>query len=198
MSIFKDTFIPEVQQQLNVRQNAIFSRNASTTHYLNARNAWIRMTSAVEVDEDAGALARQYVLLGGTLNENQSLKAGVGNSEKAYSNFSPSGDLYGFTDGKPSTAGAAGIRHMPGITGIEISSKSAYGSLREVVVSFNCWNVQQLENLELLYMRPGYTVLVEWGWLPYLDNKSVLQPNVSFYNGVLESLNNNPPKERKI
>ena len=196
MSIFKDTFIPEVQQQLSVRQDAIFNRNASKIHYLNARNAWIRMTSAVEVDEDAGALARQYVLLGGTLNENQSLKAGVGNSEKAYSNFSPSGDLYGFTDGKPSTAGAAGIRHMPGITGIEISSKSAYGSLREVVVSFNCWNVQQLENLELLYMRPGYTVLVEWGWLPYLDNKSVLQPNVSFYNGVLESLNNNPPKEQ--
>ena len=196
MSIFKDTFIPEVQQQLSVRQNAIFKRDASKIHYLNARNAWIRMTSAVEVDEDAGALARQYVLLGGTLNENQSLKAGVGNSEKAYSNFSPSGDLYGFTDGKPSTAGAAGIRHMPGITGIEISSKSAYGSLREVIVSFNCWNVQQLENLELLYMRPGYTVLVEWGWLPYLDNKSVLQPNVSFYNGVLESLNNNPPKEQ--
>ena len=196
MSIFKDTFIPEVQQQLSVRQNAIFKRDASKIHYLNARNAWIRMTSAVEVDEDAGALARQYVLLGGTLNENQSLKAGVGNSEKAYSNFSPSGDLYGFTDGKPSTAGAAGIRHMPGITGIEISSKSAYGSLREVVVSFNCWNVQQLENLELLYMRPGYTVLVEWGWLPYLDNKSVLQPNVSFYNGVLESLNNKPSKEQ--
>jgi hypothetical protein len=196
MSIFKDTFIPEIQQQLNVRQEAISQRTPQAIQYFNARNAWIRMTSAVEVNDDAGALAKQYVLLGGTLNDNKNLRAGVGIIENAYSIFSPSGNLYGYTDGKPSTAGAAGIRPMPGITSIEVKSKSAYGSLREVVVNFNCWNIQQLEDLELLYMRPGYTVLIEWGWLPYLDNKSVLQPNVSFYNGVLESLNNKPSKEQ--
>jgi hypothetical protein len=53
---------------------------------------------------------------------------------------------------------------MPGITGVSIQSKGAYGSLQEATVSFNCWDIKQLEDLELLYMRPGYTVLFEFGW----------------------------------
>ena len=59
-----------------------------------------------------------------------------------------------------------GLRPMPGITNMDIKSKSAYGSLREAVVNFQCWDIHQLEELELLYMRPGYTVLVEWRWSP--------------------------------
>ena len=33
-----------------------------------------------------------------------------------------------------------------------------------------CHNLRQLEILELLYMRPGYPVLMEWGWSPFIDN----------------------------
>jgi hypothetical protein len=68
---------------------------------------------------------------------------------------------------------------MPGITSLDVKSKSAYGSLREANVSFQCWDIRQLEELEQLYMRPGYSVLVEWGWAPYLDNGGNYQPNVS-------------------
>ena len=75
---------------------------------------------------------------------------------------------------------------MPGIASLDIKSKSAYGSLREVTVNFQCWNIEQLEDLELLYMRPGYTVLVEWGWSPYLDNKTgKLQPNFNDYYDII-------------
>jgi hypothetical protein len=176
MSIFKDTFIPEVQGQLKTRQDAIFNRNPVTTHYLNARNAWIRMTSAVEVEGDNGALANKYVLLGGTLDSNKKLREGVGGGEQKYSLTSPGG-----------TNHRLGLRLMPGITSIEIKSKSAYGSLREVTVNFQCWDITQLEELELLYMRPGYTVLVEWGWLPYLNNQNQLQSNIDFYNSVLNA-----------
>jgi hypothetical protein len=176
MSIFKDTFIPEVQGQLKTRQDAIFNRTPATTHYLNARNAWIRMTSSVEVEGDNGALANKYVLLGGTLDSNKKLREGVGGGEQKYSLTSPGG-----------TPHRLGIRLMPGITSIEIKSKSAYGSLREVTVNFVCWDITQLEELELLYMRPGYTVLVEWGWLPYLNNENQLQSNVDFYNSVLNA-----------
>jgi hypothetical protein len=82
---------------------------------------------------------------------------------------------------------------MPGITGINVKSKSAYGSLREVEIKFNAWDIKQLEELELLYMRPGYTALIEWGWAPYLDNNSALQAsNISFY----DIINQTPPKEQ--
>ena len=80
---------------------------------------------------------------------------------------------------------------MPGITGIDIKSKSAYGSLRQVTVSFVAWDIRQLEELELLYMRPGYTVLVEWGWAPYLDNDGKLSKNIDYY----DIINKTPNKE---
>tara|TARA_R110001592_G_scaffold178075_1_gene418658 strand:+ start:11007 stop:14720 length:3714 start_codon:yes stop_codon:yes gene_type:complete len=61
-----------------------------------------------------------------------------------------------------------GIVPMPGIIDANIKTKSAYGSLREAKVEFICHNRRQLEVLELLYMRPGYTVLLEWGWVPHI------------------------------
>ncbi len=197
MSIFRDTFTKEIQDSIDIRQKAMENRTPQSIQYLNGRNAWIRMTSAVNIYngptpatqaqiEDSGnytnALAKQYVLLGGTLNQNTvtlpsgtkidaftpKAGVGVGDSSKAYSSKTPSGKTH-----------RLGIRPMPGITSIDVKSLTAYGSLREVTVNFQCWDITQLEDLELLYMRPGYTVLVEWGWLPYLwkDNSgnTVLQ-----------------------
>jgi len=60
---------------------------------------------------------------------------------------------------------------MPGIITANIRTKSAYGSLREAKVEFVCHNLRQLETLELLYMRPGIPILLEWGWTPYINNK---------------------------
>lgn len=175
MSIFKDTFKQGVQDQIKARQEAIFERTPNAIQYYNSRNAWIRMSSAVDVGNDKGALAKQYVLLGGVLNSNGTLKSGIGNTiNNAYS-ITPSEDKIN----------RLGIRPMPGITGIEIKSKSAYGSLREIIVNFNAWDIRQLEDLELLYMRFGYSVLIEWGWAPYLTNDKKLESIIEFNNDVL-------------
>ena len=174
MSIFRSSFTKEVQEQLTVRQNAISNRTPQSIQYMGSRNAWIRMTSSVNVDNDNGDLARKNVLLGGVLNTNNKLRSGVGSSGEAYSTTSPGGKAH-----------LRGIRPMPGITSIDIKSKSAYGSLREVTVNFICWDITQLEDLEVLYMRPGYTVLVEWGWIPYLDNNNILQVNTPQFYDIL-------------
>ena len=68
------------------------------------------------------------------------------------------------------TSDGYGIVPMPGIIDANIRTKSAYGSLREAKVNFVCHNQRQLEVLEMLYMRPGYAVLLEWGWSPYVGN----------------------------
>ena len=181
MSIFKDTFKKDIQNQLNVRQEALFARTPNAIQYFNARNAWIRMSSSVNV-RGSNDLARKYVLQGGVLaNGNQPL-SGVGLINQAYS-----------LNTADNASHRLGIRPMPGITGIDIKSKSAYGSLREVEVQFKAWDIKQLEELELLYMRPGYTALIEWGWAPYLDNSSALQAsNIDFY----DILNQRPTKEQ--
>jgi hypothetical protein len=174
MSIFRDTFTTEVSASLAARQNAMDVRTSTAVQYLNSRNSWIRMTSAVNVDGN-NDLARQYVLLGGTLLNNDKLRFGVGNKTKAYSNETPSG-----------VQNRLGIRPMPGINSLDIKSKTAYGSLREVTVNFQCWDIRQLEDLELLYMRPGYTVLVEWGWLPYLKNDGTIEKSVPQFYDILD------------
>jgi hypothetical protein len=66
MSIFRDTFTKEVKEQLKYRQDAMVTRSSQAIQYINSRNSWIRMTSAVNVNDDEGALAKKYVLLGGT------------------------------------------------------------------------------------------------------------------------------------
>jgi hypothetical protein len=185
MSIFKDTFKQEIQDQLKARQDAIFERTPDAIQYFNARNSWIRMSSAVDVAPSLGAkptneLAKKYILQGGTLSDN-TLRSGIGIGNQAYSTTSPGGN-----------PNRLGIRPMPGITGIDIKSLSAYGSLREVEIKFNAWDIRQLEDLELLYMRPGYTVLIEWGWAPYLDNTKKLKNNISFY----DIINKAPNKEQ--
>ena len=77
MSIFKDTFKPEIQGQLKARQDAIFERTPEAIQYFNARNAWIRMSSAVNVN-GSNDLAKKYILQGGALYENQTqLRSGV-------------------------------------------------------------------------------------------------------------------------
>jgi hypothetical protein len=139
----------------------------------------------------SNSLARNYVLQGGTLLNNTSLRKGLGNnSTSTYDILSPGGAKH-----------RLGIRPMPGITAVSVKNKGAYGSLQEATVSFTVWDIRQLEDLELLYMRPGYTVLLEFGWnytkpsIPQYDilNKSDIVLNKAFsevYNLIIESKGN--------
>ena len=174
MSIFKDTFTKPVRDQLKVRGNAFLKRTSNDIIYINGRAAWARMVSGVDVGGDS-KLAQENILQGGLLqNDGKSLRQGVGNNftSNAYSNVTNGLDNF------------YGLRPMPGITNIDVQSKSAYGSVRVATVTFNCWDIRQLEILELLYMRPGFVVLLEWGWLPYLDNSGNIVTNLNggFYD----------------
>ena len=163
MSIFRETFPAFVQNELKRRQDGMLTRTPAFLHQLNSRSAWVRMTSGVNF-EGSSALAKNYVLQGGTLfhsidnnKDKFSQRMGIGNSSMAYSNRSINGE-------STSVKNRSGIRPMPGITNVAIQSKGAYGSLQEATVTFTCWDIKQLEELEILYMRPGYTVLLEFGW----------------------------------
>ena len=173
MSLFRETFPDFITKELTRRQNGMLSRNSSFVHQLNTRAAWVRMTSGVNYN-GSNNLAEQYVLQGGVLN-NSKLRYGLQNGG-SYDIASPGG-----------TSHRMGIRPMPGITNVNIQSKSAYGSLQEATVSFVAWDIKQLEELEVLYMRPGYTVLLEFGWnyinpMPKYDilNKKEISLNDAF------------------
>ena len=171
MSIFKSTFKPFVARQINARQDLIskVERPVEFSHYVSSKSPWIKMTSLVNYNDSADkknvftdTLAKQNILFGGSLfnieGDKYALRSGVGKKGSAYG-----GDL---------GTKQYGIRPMPGITGLTSRSAGAYGSLTEIVVKFVAWDVDQFEKLSILYLRPGYKVVVEWGWSMYLDTRN--------------------------
>jgi lysophospholipase L1-like esterase len=137
-----------VTNQLDIRSKVLSSgyRDNFALQYMSAKTGWVKMSSSVLVESNDD-LAKKYILLGGTSGRSGSL---------TYSNF---------TEGK-------GFRPMPGITGVNIKSINKFGLLKEATITYNCWDVSQLQELEILFMRPGYSVLLEWGHSLYYTTET--------------------------
>jgi hypothetical protein len=144
-------FDKKVINQLEVRSNLMSkpNRDDNTLRYLAARTGWVKMSSSVQVN-GTNDLALKYILIGGTYGR-------VG--ENTYSNF-PNGK---------------GFRPMPGITGVDIKAINKFGLLKEATITYNCWDVSQLQELEMLFMRPGFSVLLEWGHSTYYTSDTNIE-----------------------
>jgi hypothetical protein len=195
MSIFKSTFSKTISSQLKAREKVISNPNSRDSTFLQfstLNNSWVRMTSFVNYDDPKGRykgneLSQKYILEGGTLynkgGNKGTLRSGVNKPDGIYgSNL----DKISFNPSDPKINRAFGIRPMPGITSVNVMNKSAYGSLREATIQFYCWDKHQLEELELLFMRTGYTVFLEWGWSQYL-NHSIAEVNTNPDNIVIKN-----------
>lgn len=150
----------EVDKQIKRRQKAFksldgFDREAYTS--LQQAVPWVKLSSAVKIAPntdlatlygDEFTLAKNNILFN-FLNQGENELPGYEYSEEGL-----------------------GHRPKPGILGIEIHSHNRFGSLRTAVVRFQCWTKEQIDRLELLYMRPGYTLLLEWGWSGYIDTET--------------------------
>ena len=164
-NVIGEGFRPEVRQQVLTRQKifGLANRNNEYLRYLNARSPWIKLSSAVTIGTDrlsqvglsadlsADALAQNYVLFGGTAtNFGSTLRGGLT-------------DAYNVGDF------SQGYRPMPGIVSMESKNRNR-GSIRETTIQIKAYDKQQFNIIDLLYLRLGYTVLVEWGHSIYVNN----------------------------
>ena len=62
-----------------------------------------------------------------------------------------------------------GLVPSPGLISAKIDCKNR-GSIREATIELKAYNKFQFELIELLYLKLGYTMLLEWGWSKYVDN----------------------------
>ena len=53
---------------------------------------------------------------------------------------------------------------IPGITQLSVSNKGDLGTIRRASFDIKVHTVDDLEAIEMMYMIPGMSVLVEWGW----------------------------------
>jgi hypothetical protein len=63
-----------------------------------------------------------------------------------------------------------GLSPAPGLISARIDCKNR-GSIRGATVELKCYNKFQFELIELLYLRLGYSMLLEWGWDKYISGK---------------------------
>ena len=76
-----------------------------------------------------------------------------------------------------------GIVPPPGITDISIQCKNR-GSIREATVNLIAQNKFQFELIEMLYLRLGYSMMLEWGWDKYQNSNN--EKIASVENTIIE------------
>ena len=164
-NIIGEAFKKYVDKQVTVRQNNLGVANRSTDLLLeqNAKSAWIKLTSSIliadrakfGVPEDIPDLAKYFTLFGGTAI-NKTPIGGLG----AYNN-----PKFGFEQG---------YRPAPGITSLETKNRNR-GSVRETTIKIKAYSREQFYYIDLLYLRLGYSVLIEFGHSLYYDNNNTFQ-----------------------
>jgi hypothetical protein len=65
---------------------------------------------------------------------------------------------------------------MMGIKKAEIKHENR-GSLRRATVQIKAFNRVQFDIIDVLYLRLGFNILLEWGHSMYYDDKGILQTN---------------------
>ena len=172
-NICGSAFQPFVADQIEARKRLVSKdpRDNETLQWLDNKTAWMRVSSGVNVDVgnsnfkglEGDLLSKKYILQAGLIdhtgaNTNWDLRSGIGPDA-----------AYGIG------GNAFGLRPMPGITGISIKTGGKLGTLREATIDFVCYNKEQLDIMDALYMKLGMSVLVEWGHIPFIDNNGKLQ-----------------------
>jgi len=172
-SNYTDFGAKEGQEDLN----AIYRAN---------KTAWIRVVSSININgnendslmndmryfrESLGIydihlpmdLAKKYVLFGGTsqyLDQNKSvLRSGLGKD-----------GAYGMLGDKEIQT--SGYRPMPGIIDAKIDTQGRLGSIRMATINFKVWSKAELDIIDALYFKLGYTMLIEWGHTVYVKTSS--------------------------
>lgn len=131
--------------------------------------------------------AKENILIGGTLYTKTKTEEREGKTYKKTKPYLRDGlhtnqiglaDSSGTYDQSPSY----GYRPMPGITSFKVASKSAYGALKEVEITIQVNSREQLDMVDMLYLRPGYDMLIEWGNASYIDSSGepVIHANTVF------------------
>ena len=204
MAIIGESFPEYVNEQVKIRQKIYGSKNRTPEQltYLNGRTAWVRLISSVDIKNNPSGsneegtkklqklglddsylgsrLAKEYVLFAGTSNA-ATADPSIRDLRRGIDSNSNNG-AYGMGGTE------FGLQPMPTLGDVEIKYKNR-GSLRESNLTIKCFNPQQFQIIDTLYLHLGYTVLLEWGNSSYFnnDNEYVSNNRVSMQEIMFDS-----------
>ena len=188
-NIIGDPFSPYVKNQIEARQKALgqlTNISADNLKYYTTKTPWLRLASTINLEADPNAnsnnvldklvkagvpqeliegdkLAKNFILQGGTLGINDdgstNLKKGLNYDNELFNG------AYGWGG-----ISERGFVPMPGI----IQASTTYlnnGALAKAEITIKCFSKTQFQLLDVLYLRPGYTLLLEFGWSTFLNSQ---------------------------
>ena len=172
-NIVGEGFPEQIIGQVKRRQTiyGLINRNSEQLTYLNGRTSWCKLVSSVNVKTPLrnislleSDLAKQFVLFNGTTNESTNVqRAGV---------WPGTGNSNDYAYGMGGTE--FGLRPMPGIKSASTKTETR-GSLRTSTIQIQANNREQFDIIDVLYMRLGFTMLLEWGNSSYFTNDGVYE-----------------------
>jgi len=182
--------------------------------YLNGKTSWLRAASSAYISREKSVeltgtdiyngreLAKQYVLFNGTTG----ISRDIGSNEQELDSFTPTfragvaNDISSINNFAYGLGGIEqGLVPMPGLTSLSIQTYNR-GSLRKASLKLVCHNRNQFQIIDSLYMRPGFTILIEWGHTTYftgtVDNP-IYVPSPNFNTDVFFNFfkNNSLPQK---
>ena len=199
MAIIGEKLKSYVADQIKIRQEKLSPNYIKTDQdliYFDAKTAWVKMASAVSVEESklrnlgyddidvkvlkGKGLAQKHILFGGIADmdpiyygEPLKTKQGFGAPSQTFTN--KKGEIINYLN--PSSYDISkefGIVPNPGIKDMSVKCLNR-GSLKKAKLKIRVENKIQLQIIDLLYLRLGYTVLLEWGNSHYYDNEGKLK-----------------------
>ena len=140
-----------VADQLKIRQDALANKGTTPEwqKLYTGKTAWVKLSSSVNVNKDGGTKAKNNILTARGITGNSKINPGY------------------------NTSTSLGVRPIPGLTDVSIQQINRFGTLRNAVVEFKVYDVERLSDLEALYMRPGFSILLEWGHTAYKTSAGV-------------------------
>jgi hypothetical protein len=204
-NIVGEGFDSRITGQVNRRQkthgsgyNGETLRTNEELVVLNNNTAWVKLMSSVSIDELTGdeginnptiaafkakgdQVAKSFVLFNGTSEFISETKDETGNVTKSFTTQRGGIDFTNTLRGQNNVYGIGGsvdfgLNPMMGITGIDVKHKNR-GSIRTATVTVKAFNKAQFEIIDVLYMRLGFSVLLEWGNSMYFKNDDTYVPD---------------------
>jgi hypothetical protein len=152
--------------QLKIRsKNTLGVRDNNALVYTANKSAWVRVVSSVDITGSVSfdgikvvagdELAKDNVLFGGI--------SAYSNQGKVNYQIKPyySDDVQ--KQRRDQFDSEYGFRPMPGIVSAKISTQGKLGSILIAEIDFKANTKQQLDMIDILYFKVGYSMLVEWG-----------------------------------
>ena len=179
MAIIGEELRGYVQSQITARQTLHGSGGTGTIrtpqqiNLLNSNTSWIKLASGVSISGSnrLTELGLDTSLIGMELAKNNILFSGISKLTKNGDQLIQQEGFLPREDNSSYTYGSFGFSPMPGIISADIKTLTR-GSLKKATVRLIANNKQQFNIIDLLYMRLGYTVLLEWGNSIFTNNGS--------------------------